>query len=63
MPKRTNARRRPSDIEGSHSRVTNQILNGRIRDVRADLTSRLRLPDAVRPCKTAAVNLARIFKG
>ena len=33
------------------------------RHPRTDLTWPLRLPDAVRPCKTAAVNLPRVFKG
>src|ERR1700738_2793252 len=40
--------------------VTNQRLNADFRPPRADLRRRLRLPDRVRTCKTAAVNY-RVF--
>ena len=54
-------RRRGS--EPVKSSVTNQRLSADFRDPRADLPPVVRLPDAVRACKTAAVNLPRDFKG
>jgi hypothetical protein len=43
--------------------VANQRLNAHFRHLRADLPCRARLPDEVRACKTAPINLPRDFKG
>jgi hypothetical protein len=50
-------------LEAPLAGVANQRLNAHFRYLQVDLPRRLRLPDEVRPCKTAPINLPRDFNG
>jgi hypothetical protein len=54
---------RGNESPAPRSGVANQILNRHFRELRTDLTCLLRLRDGGRACKTAPVNLFRVFKG